>query len=233
LGILKYVKKTKDNAFLQSHQKEIRKALNRIEENLVKNGLVAGGDWRDTRLELGDKFLLTNSCFLFQVYLLLGENAKANSIKNKINKEFWNGRHYRDYLGVENFDTLGNALAILLGVAPADYYDSIFESAKSTDTQFGYKLNDVTLPSKSKAETMVMLRTNQFGVIWPFIHGFMILAAIKAKKIALAKKQFEKWDKLKGFFEFYDPISGKGHGSSDQTWSAALYLRVEKLLNNL
>src|SRR3989344_517982 len=233
LGLAKYAVTTGDRTFLDKYKNQIEKALSYVEANLMKDGLTAGGDWRDTRLDLDDKFLLTNNCFLFQAYFLLGKSEKAEAIKNKINKDFWNGSHYRDYLGVNNFDTLGNALAILFDVAPSNYFESIFSSAENLDTQYGYKLNDVTLPPKSKEETEIMLKTNQFGVIWQFIHGFMILAAIKAGKLDLAKRQFEKWNKLDGFFEFYNPLTGKGHGSNEQVWSAALYLKVSKAVQKL
>lgn len=233
LGIAKYTLATNDRVFLDNQKDKIEKAFKYVENTLMKDGLTAGGDWRDTRPDLDDKFLLTNNCFLFQAYSLLGKKDKAEALKNKINKDFWNGSYYKDYLGVNNFDTLGNALAILFDIAPSNYFDSIFNSAESLDTQYGYKLNDVTLPPKSKEETEIMLKTNQFGVIWPFIHGFMILAAIKAGKFDLAKRQFEKWNKLDGFFEFYNPLTGRGHGSNEQVWSAALYTRVSKAVSRL
>ena len=77
--------------------------------------------------------------------------------------------------------------------------------------------------SKEEAETMN--RTPQHSIIWPFIHGFMILALVKEGKIDKAKEQFEKWNQLVGFHEFYDPKTGKGGGSRDQLWSACLYIR--------
>lgn len=233
LGIMKYFFKTGDKEFLTENKKRIDAALRYIENNLMKDGLVFGGDWRDTREDLDDKFLLTNNCFLFKAYLLMDETEKAERIKESINKNFWNGNYYRDYPGVEDFDTLGNALAILLDVAPVERYASILKSVESLNTPYGYKLNGVTLPAKSKDEMEIMLKTNQFGVIWPFIHGFMILAAIKAGAKEIAVRQFEKWNNLGGFFEFYDPQTGKGHGSSDQLWSATLYLRVASAIQKM
>lgn len=230
LGITKYVTKINDPKFLVEHQEKIKSALSYVEKNLMQDGLVSGGDWRDTRPDLNDKCLLTNNCFLFQAYKLLGEAEKAEQLKHNINQKLWAGTYYRDYLGVDDFDTLGNALAILFGVAPKDYHTPILSSAEKLDTKYGYKLNGVTLPAKSRAETEVMLKTNQFGVIWPFIHGFMILAATEAGAIDLALRQFKKWQSLDGFFEFYDPLTGRGLGSAEQIWSAALYLRVEKAL---
>lgn len=233
LGIVKYILKTNDHDFFETHRQSIDKALSYVENNLMENGLVFGGDWRDTRLDLGNKFLLTNNCFLFQAYKLLGETSKAEKIKNTINSKFWTGKHYRDYIGVNEFDTLGNALAVLFDIAPREYFSSIMKSAEALDTPYGYKLNGTTLPPKSQEETRFMMRTNQFGVIWPFIHGFMILAVIKMGANEVAIRQFKKWTNLNGFFEFYDPLTGKGYGSAEQVWSAALYLRVHKAIEGL
>lgn len=231
LGVIQYAELMKDRCIILEHEGHIKAALNYVESVLMKDGLVFGGDWRDTRPDLNDKFLLTNNSFLYQAYKLLGDTKKADALKAVINGSFWTGSHYRDYIGVEDFDTLGNALSILFDVAPTERWDSIIQSSEALDTSYGYKLNGVTLPPKSKEETAVMLRTNQFGVIWPFIHGYMILAALKSNREDIALRQFEKWTNLDGFYEFYDPTTGKGYGSINQTWSAALYLRVARALN--
>ena len=230
LGVAQFARFADDRIFLAEHSSHIKAALSYVEAHLMNNGLIFGGDWRDTRPDLTDKFLLTNNCLLYQTYNLLGETKKAAELKTAINERFWNGSYYRDYIGVDDFDTLGNALAVLFDVAPPDRWASIIESAEALDTPYGYKLNKVTLPPKSKAETAVMLRTNQFGVIWPFIHGFMILAALKGGRADIAERQFQKWTELGGFYEFYDPTTGNGHGSTDQVWSAALYLRAARAL---
>jgi hypothetical protein len=233
LGVMKYVIKTDDRKFLDDHKERVGDALHYVEKNLMKDGLVFGGDWRDTRPDLNDKFLLTNNCFLFHAYTLLGEVEKAGRLKKVIHEKYWTGSHYRDYLGVDDFDTLGNALAVLFDIAPRECFSLVLAGAEKLDTPYGYKLNGVTLPPKSKEETEVMLKTNQFGVIWPFIHGFMILAALKAGDKGTAVRQFKKWTNLDGFFEFYDPLTGHGHGSAEQVWSAALYLRVQNALEEV
>jgi len=68
IGVMKYVKKTQDHQFLVQHKRNLEKAIAYIEGNLMKNGLIYGVDWRDTRPDLADKFLLTNNCFLYQAY---------------------------------------------------------------------------------------------------------------------------------------------------------------------
>jgi len=226
VGILQYVAKTKDTQFLQQHRGNLEWAMAYVEDHLMKDGLVYGADWRDTRPDLHDKALLTNNCLLFQAYFLLDEEREAEALNQRINTQFWTGQYYRDYPTSNEFDTLGNALAILLAIAPSEQWESMFAKVEELNTPFGYKLNGVTLPTRSPAETAVMLKANQCGVIWPFVHHFMTLALIRGSKIDLAKEQFAKMDQLDGFFEWYDPLTGRGYGGKDQLWSAALYLIV-------
>ena len=159
--------------------------------------------------------------------------AKAKDIELALNEKFWIGTHFRDYLGTGAWDTLGNALAVISGVAAGKQVERIFEKAEEFDSPYGYKLNTTTLPPKNSKEFELMQRVNQIGVIWPFIHGYMILAAQKAGKNYLAKVQFEKWNALPGFFEWYDPETGEGYGSTDQLWSAALYLRCADAIGKI
>jgi len=226
LSVLELMNRTRDYSIVETHNDYVGQALVYIETSLVKeNGLVHGGDWRDTRLDLDDKFLLTNNCFLYRMYEFLNLPHKASAVQEAIKRNLWTGSYFRDYVGVENFDTLGNALAILYGLATEDNAAFIFKKAESLDTLYGYMLNDVTLPPKSAAEELIMNRTKQVRVIWPFIHGFMILAAVKSGFRDLAREQFAKYNAMPGFFEWYDPDTGLGYGSSDQLWSACLYLR--------
>ena len=72
-----------------------------------------------------------------------------------------------------------------------------------------------------------MIRDN--AVIWPFTNGFMLNSMLMSgdeKWISYATEEFKKWEKLTGFYEWYDIVDGEGFGSPNQVWSAALYLRV-------
>jgi len=226
LGILQYAHATNNLQLNIDCAGNINSAIAYIENYLLRGGLMRGVDWRDTRPDLKDKQLLSNNCFLYQMYVLDGNELAARAVRDKINEKFWTGEYYRDYPETEEWDTLGNALAILYDVAPPEYWGSIFWKVTDFDTDFGYRINGVTLPAKSEAEAKVMARTNQYGVIWPFVHHFMTLALIKAGNYQQAQAKFLQMDRLLGFFEWYDPQTGQGHGSPDQLWSAALYLRV-------
>ena len=125
-------------------------------------------------LFLQDKFLLTNNTLLFRAYALLGEEKKTSVLKEKINQNFWTGSYYRDYLGQDDFDTLGNAWAILFDIAPENYYEPVINKLKELDTPYGYKTNNVLPAPASQKEKFIIEKTTQYSVIWPFITGFAI-----------------------------------------------------------
>src|SRR3989344_1572156 len=52
LGVMKYLKKTNDQRFVLELAENLEKAFAYIESHLVVDGLVYGGDWRDTRPDL-------------------------------------------------------------------------------------------------------------------------------------------------------------------------------------
>lgn len=211
------------------------RALEYVEAHRMRvDGFTYGADWRDTRLDLGDKALLTNNCLLAYAYELWESERRryAERLRDRIRRQFWTGTHYRDYLGVDHFDTLGNALAILHGIATPDQYDAILAQAERLRTPYGLTLNTVILPPKDERKAAIMARTPQQGIIWPFIHGYAILALLHSGRIDQAREEFAKWDRLSGFWEFYDPLTGHGGGSEDQLWSACLYLRCAKALEH-
>jgi glycogen debranching enzyme len=230
LGVALYYKKTGDMMFWERHCQNIDKAIQYIQKNLMYGGLVFGGDWRDTKPEFSRTMLLTNNCFLYQAYKLLGMSLEAEDLKKNIVNNFWTGTHFRDYVGTDRFDTLGNALAIIYELTSSEMNDLIIKQAMALNTDFGFKLNGVTLPPKDAVEAELMKRIEQDGVIWPFISGLMIIAFYQAGQMNLARVEFDKWNQLPGFYEFYNPKNGQGHGSSDQLWSAVVYLRVAETL---
>lgn len=230
LGVAMYYRQTGDMLFWERHCPSVDLAIDYINSRLSYGGLVFGSDWRDTKPEFNRVMLLTNNCFLYEAYKQLGMSMEAKDLREKINKYFWTGTHYRDYIGTDRFDTLGNALTILYGIAPEENYKSILDEANKLSTPYGFKLNGVTLPPKDEAEKKLMERIEQDGVIWPFISGFMIMAFHKAGFTDQAKTDFAKWSQVSGFYEFYNPKTGEGHGSSDQLWSAMLYLRLAQLI---
>ncbi len=238
LGLGEYQLLTGDNPFVTGQKDHTVNALLYLTRDLKNGqGLIRGADWRDTRPDLDTAYLLSNNVLMHRALRLLFPTESVKPMAGVINAEFWNGQYFRDYVGSDEprtspdeFDTFGNALAILYGIASPEQAASILDKVQELDTDFGYRLNTVTLPPKNEAEADLMSRISQTGVIWPFVHAYMLLAALHAGRRDLAEEGFHKWTRLSGFWEYYDPEQGTGHGSEDQMWSAAMYIRVAEEL---
>src|SRR3989344_105288 len=231
ISCLEYYKASNDSAFFAKIWPHIERAIIYVEKNLMKDGLVYGSDWRDVMFHLADKALLSNNALIYRAYILLGEYGKAERLKDRINGLFWNDSYYIDCLGSKDFDVLGQSLAIIYGIVPAWRNVRIAKKYRELDTKFGIRANN-NIPDKTVAENGLHLDTNQYAVIWPFIVGYAILALLEMGEQYLAESQFEKWQNLFGFCEWYDPNNGVGLGGKEQMWSAALYLRAAIALMN-
>lgn len=224
--------------FETSLENAMKKAMQYIEEIATdvspkKDGLIKGADWRDVRDDLDDIPVLTNACFLYKCYKIMGNEEKAEEIKRTINEKYWNANigHYNDHPESNSFGLLGNAVAVLYGIADVERINSVFDYAMKISTEHGIKTTETFLPPLNDEEAKVMARDK--AVIWPFTNGFMLEAMLMKggdKWKEVAKKEFNKWVKLEGFNEWYDIVDGKGYGSKNQAWSAALYIRVAELL---
>ena len=227
-----YIISTNDFEIERFLTSNIDKAFNYVETHLMQNGLVVGSDWRDVVYALSDKYVFSVNILLWKAYILNGKSSKAAILQANIERNFWNGYYYNDTSTDSNFDTLGHALAILWDFIPVDRYEKIVKKLEEMRTPYGFKANDMTLP-KELSDYQEHERTNQFSVVWPFIHGYAILALIYMKQFDMAEEQMALWDQLDNFYEWYNPIDGSGHGEKNQMWSAALYLRAANKLEKL
>lgn len=237
LGFKEYVQTSGDANGWNKYEKNVIKAVAYIEEKLLtEEGLLRGADWRDIlEEELKDKTLLSNNAILYQMYKKLGDKEKQEELKNKINRLFWNGEYYKDYPETDDFDPYGQSLAILFNIVPKERYEKIVSQYQKASMPFGFKIKDIfpkpTTDEEKRSVQKVMENTDQFGIVWPYINAFTILALLKVGQKNFALNVFNNWNKLSGFYEWYDPETGKGFGDSEQLWSAALYLRVVQTLN--
>jgi glycogen debranching enzyme len=146
---------------------------------------------------------------------------------------------FRDY--ADRFDTLGNLLAILFGVADAA------QSARILDYIHGCGLNEpypvrVLYPAlhpgdRDWREYYRVRNLNQphhyhNGGAWPFVGGVYVAALVQAGRQAEAERQLDKltamvrqgrareWE----FNEWFHGLSGRPMGFAGQSWSAAMYL---------
>jgi hypothetical protein len=220
-----------DQLFIFFASQAAHRALHYV-KTILKDDLIHGADWRDTREDLDDRAVLTNACYLYKVYKIFNLQQEADRVKEILMRDYWNGTYFRDYPGSDAFDILGNSLSVIHDIASKDMMDSIFNHAmKNLSTPYGFKMTETFLPALNETESKVMQRDS--AVIWPFISGFLLSSMVLGggkQWYDVAKKEFDKWEKLQGFYEWYDIVDGNGYGSQDQIWSAALYLRVKQNL---
>jgi len=143
------------------------------------------------------------------------------------------------------FDSLGNLLAIISGLADLKKSRSILNYIETKKINRPYPVKSIFPPifpkSKlwksyfSKCEARTPYRYLNAG-IWPFIGGFYVAALVKTKQfkkaeeelknLALANKKGKKisWE----FNEWLDGKKGKPRGAIYQAWSAGSYLFADE-----
>lgn len=205
-------------------------ALHYVESHLMADGLVTGADWRDTmEKELADKPLLTNNALFYRALRLLGQDDAAETLRRRIHQTHFANGAVLDYPGNDRPDPLGAAFAVLHDVVGPEHYPRVVDALRSVDSASG-----VTIKCRHKPltddEKKIINRTD--GVVsWPFVVGFTTLALLKMGEVGFAERQFSKMTDYDGFREYYDPILLRGWGETNQLWSAALYLRAKRAID--
>ncbi len=243
-----YVKES-DPLFVGRNLDSITKAMRYVEENLVQDGFIRGADWRDTRPDLDDKALLSLNCFLYKAYALMNRSC-AKQLAERISNDFLvyyarDGKsveYYRDFLcpvkGIvddeavfwtnelsgQEFDPLGNALVISCDIVPKKKAYHTLERFFYEESPYGYVKRGVSLSPIAEGEAEIMRRVDTEGLVFPFLTGYAILAALSLGAKSVAERGFMSIALLEGMYEWYDPRTGKPGGSPDQLWTAALFL---------
>jgi len=146
-------------------------------------------------------------------------------------------QYYLPYLGFravgEWFDSLGNLLAILSGIANQKRSQIIldFISRHSLDTWPLRSLTPVVRPGdRDWRDYYGMLnRPHHYhnGGVWPFIGGFYVAALIKVRRsdaAELALRSLANLNQEGGFNEWHHGQSGVAMGVRDQARSAGMFL---------
>jgi len=176
--------------------------------------------------ELADKALLSNNSIMYRVYSLLGYTEKAQQLLYHMSQEFFTGNKFIDFAGNDRPDPLGISLAVLYDVIPSSHYYIAEQNLMSVDSKFGVTIRCRHNPFNDNVEERAVINRTDGVVVWPFVVGFTVMALHKMNLHQRARGQFKKLLSLQGFYEWYDPESGKGYGASQQLWSAALFLRA-------
>jgi hypothetical protein len=146
-------------------------------------------------------------------------------------------RYYLPYLGFrtlgEWFDSLGNVLAILAGVADQRQSNIIldFISRYSLDLWPLRSLTPVVQPGdpdwRSYYGSLNVPHHYHNGGVWPFLGGFYVAALVKAGRpeaAALALRNLAQLNQSGKFNEWHHGETGAPMGAEDQAWSAGMYL---------
>jgi glycogen debranching enzyme len=146
-------------------------------------------------------------------------------------------RYYLPYLGFRSmgewFDSFGNLLAILAGVAGKQQTDIIldFIPRYSMDVFPLRSLTPAVLPGdpdwRDYYSTLNVPDHYHNGGVWPFLGGFYIAALVKAGRYdsALASlRRLAELNQVGQFNEWHHGRTGESMGVRDQAWSAGMYL---------
>lgn len=233
------------------------------------SGLVAQqptSDWRDEQWVLG--FGLYVNAITYACLRLYGQDDQANRLRELAALVDVKGegeqRHRHEGLMVpgkpyyalwsykvlhnERFDLLGNSLAILSGLVPADRSAAIIDwveaecAALQRQGDLAPDLPPCLFPFAREGDDdwhprmAVFNRPGEYhnGGIWPFICGFYVAALVAAGRHELAKRKLLALVDLVrparqqpvafGFNEWLAAQDGAPRGQDWQTWSAAMFL---------
>lgn len=139
------------------------------------------------------------------------------------------------------FDSLGNFLAIISGLANRNQTKSILDHVERKKINRPYPVNVIFPPIKKtdKAWQSYFSKCDARkpydylnGGIWPFVGGFYVASLVKAGQFKKAEQELEmlakanyvgkemKWE----FNEWLDGMKGKPRGGVYQAWSAGGYI---------
>ncbi len=141
----------------------------------------------------------------------------------------------------DRFDTLGNLLAILFGVADATQASKILDYIRGCGLDEPWPVRCLypeIRPGEPDWRDYYQVRNlNQphhyhNGGAWPFIGGFYIAALVQAGRLDEAQRQLIRLAEMNRqgrqgeweFNEWFHGLSGRPMGFAGQSWSAALYI---------
>jgi glycogen debranching enzyme len=153
--------------------------------------------------------------------------------------------YYLPYMGFRGYgdrcDTLGNCLAVLLGVGTPEQATRILDYLNGAGLNRPYPIRALDHPIRpGEPDWRDYLRLRDLnkpdhyhnGGIWPFIGGFYVAALVAAGRHDQAAEQLHRLAELnrqgvRGEWEFNEwahGLSGRPMGFPRQSWSAAMYI---------
>jgi glycogen debranching enzyme len=146
---------------------------------------------------------------------------------------------FRDY--ADRFDTFGNLLAIVFGVADRKKSDLILDYLNGCGLNEPWPVRSVYPPIRpGDKDWRDYLRVRNLnppdhyhnGGTWGFIGGFYVAALVQAGRLDEASYQLDKLTEMNKqgrrgeweFNEWFHGLSGRPMGFANQSWTAAMYV---------
>jgi hypothetical protein len=185
----------------------------------------------------GDGDLLRHVSHTFSTESVQHQDSLGRKRWLPVKQYLVNEQYYLPYLGFravgEWFDTLGNLLAILSGVADDEKTNIIldFMDRNGFLAAPARSLTPVLRPGDSDWRdyygTLNLPHCYHNGGIWPFIGGFYVAALVKAGRLreaACALDRLTQLNRAGGFNEWHHGETLQPMGVTAQAWSAGMYL---------
>lgn len=178
-------------------------------------------------------------------------NPEWRGIYEQMRARWWFRPYYLPYVewripGEDRFDTLGNMLCIVYGLAGEKQANGILDYVREYGVNRPYPAKacyPAIMPGNPDWRDYYLNRaycmphSAHNGGVWPFIGGFYVAALVKATRMEEASCELEnlamanrlsrtgeKW----GFNELIHGESGLPIGAEHQAWSAAMYVAAYK-----
>ena len=269
IGIYNYESKYKDQSLIKAYKKNIDrifywlKCLDTGEDGMPEQ--LPTTDWQDAFPHRYGHTINTQALY-YKILKLAKRNEEAEKLKRVVNNDKgsglwdedkgfylpWRWKNHGNYHEKgEWFDSLGNLLAIIFGLADKKKSWKILNYIRKHKVDEPYPIKAIfpSIIKKSKDWHNYFSDCEAGkpwhylnGGIWTFIGGFYILALVKMKKFDEAEKQLKKLAEANmqgngNFAEWLNGLTGKiGKSGSSfksyQGWNAAMYIVAYESLKN-
>lgn len=256
IGNYVYAEAFNDKNWLKKYKKNIDKAYLWLRHQDPDNvGLLSQqptNDWEDA-FPHKYGYVLHNHALFYAALKMMGENKKAEYLKQVVNGEIkkycslydaklgyyypWGWKNHDDIREHEEwFDTAANLLAIITGLATPKIATSILNYIAKNKINQPYPCKAIWPPIKPGDKEWHNYFANcdardplsyLNGGIWPFIGGFYVAALIKMKEFKKAEIELEKL--AKGNLQI---IQNPGHPQYMLELSAARHIPKDDLIKS-
>ncbi len=165
--------------------------------------------------------------------------------RRRVETELVERPFYLPYMGfreyADRFDTLGNLLAVLFGVADPAKADKILDYIHGCGLNEPFPVRALYPPIQPgekdwreyyRVRNLNLPHHYHNGGAWPFLGGFYVAALVQAGRLSEAQAQLDRLTQMVRlgrqqeweFNEWLHGMSGRPMGFGGQSWSAAMYL---------